>query len=240
MSTIAELEAAIVKNRKDGMRNQQCQFSRTFKVVSILLVFWAVLGANPASASAPDPHRPQKAQGAASLDQILDSLTESAFDHDGLEHSNLAIDQIVQKSNKLIRKAARQRTKEFNSKNPDSPLSHVLGHVILTLTDCNSYLLKLKDLQDDLIAVQASADRSKVDGHETCKDLNLEFKAIGTDLGNLKLSIKKLPLPQKAIADVILWNTMPRVKSVIQRIRRRTLQVGAALNLGSELNLETR
>src|SRR5208283_416118 len=99
---------------------------------------------------------------------------------------------------------------------------------------------KLKDLQDDLIAVQASADGSKVDRHETCKDLNLEFKAIGTDLGNLKLSIKKLPLPQKAIADVILWNTKSRVNSVLQRIRQRTLQVGAALNLGSELNLETR
>jgi len=222
------------------MRNQQCLFSRTFKVVSILLVFWAWVGADPAGASAPDPHRPQKAQGAASLDQILDRLTESAFDHDGLEHSNLAIDQLVQKSNKLIRKAARQRIKEFNSKNPDSPLSHVLGHAISTLTDCNSYLLKLKDLQRDLIAVQASADGSKVDGHETCNDLNLEFKAIGTDLGNLKLSIKELPLPQKAIADVILWDTGSRVNAVLLRIRQRTLQVGAALNLGSELNLETR
>ncbi len=126
------------------MRNQQCQFFGTFKVLSILLVFWAALGVNPANASAPDPHRSQKARGGASLDQILDSLTESAFDQSGLEHSNLAIDQIVQKSNKLIRKAARQRTKEFNSKNPDSPLSNVLGNVILTLTDCNSYLLKLK------------------------------------------------------------------------------------------------
>jgi hypothetical protein len=222
------------------MRDQQCQFSRTFKVACILLVFWAVARANPASASAPDPHRPQEAHGSGSLDQILDSLTESSFNHDGLEHSNLAIDQIVQKSNKLIRKAARQRTKEFNSRNPDSPLSHVLGHAILTLTDCNSYLLKLKDLQDDLIAVEGSAEGSKVDGHETCKDLNLEFKAIATDLGNLKLSIKKLPLPQKAIADVILWDTRSLVNSVLQRIRQRTLQVGAALNLGSELNPEAR
>ena len=60
------------------------------------------------------------------------------------------------------------------------------------------------------------------------------------DLGNLKLSVKKLPLTQKAIADVILWKVMSRVNSVIQKIRQRTLQVGAALNLGSELNLETR
>jgi ribosomal protein L22 len=235
-----ELEAAVVRTRKADMRHQQSQFFRTFKVVSILVVFCGVASANPASASAPDPHRPQKAQGSGSLNQILDSLTESAFNHDGLEHSNLAIDQIVQKSNRLIRKAARQRTKEFNSGNPDSPLSLVLGHVILTLTDCNSYLLKLKGLQDDLIAVEASADRPKVDGHETCKDLNLEFKAVAMDLGNLKLSIKKLPLPQKAIADVILLDTRSRVNSVIQRIRQRTLQVGAALNLGSELDLEAR
>ena len=101
------------------------------------------------------------------------------------------------------------------------------------------YLLKLKDLQDDLIAVRASAGGPAVDGHEACKHLNLKYKAIGMDLGNLKLSVKRLPLPQKAIADVILWKGMSRVNSVIQKIRQRTLQVGAALNLGSELNLET-
>ena len=211
-----------------------------FKLVSLLIVCWAVAGANPASASAPDPHRPQKVRSAPSLDQILDVLTDSAFDRDGLEHSNLAIDQILQKSNKLIRKAERQRTKQFNSGNPDSPLNHLLGHAILTLTDCNCYLLKLKELQDDLIAVQASAGGPKVDGPKTCQDLNLNFKAIGTDLGILKLSIKKLPLTEKVIAEVILWEKSSRLNSVIQRIRHRTLEVGAALNLGSELNLETR
>jgi hypothetical protein len=198
------------------------------------------LAVNPASAAVPDPHRPQKNHGAVSLDQILDTLTESPFDPDGLAHSNLAIDQVVQKSNRLIRRATRQRAKESNSRNPDSPLGHVLGHVILALTDCNSYLLKLKDLQDDLIAIQASADGPKVDERETCKVLNLEFKAIGADLGNLKLSIKKLPLTQKAIADLLLWKTESRVNSALQRIRQRTLHVGAALNLRSELNLETR
>ena len=138
----------------------------------------------------------------------------------------------------MIRKANRQRNKEIHGKNPHSPLSQLLGQAMLTLTDSNSYLLKLKDLQNALIAVQASTDSPKVDTHETCKDLNLEFKAVWTDLGNLKLSVKQLPLQQKAVADVILWETMSKLNSAIHRIRLRTLQIGAALKLESELYLE--
>ena len=207
-------------------------------VISILLVFWAMAGTALARTSAPETNRPTSAQKEASLDQILDNLTKSPLDHEGLDHSNLAIDKIVQKSNKLIRRATRQRNKEINGRNPHSPLGQVLGQAIITLTDSNFYLLKLKDLQNTLIAVQASTDGPKVDPHETCKDLNLEFKAIWTDLGNLKHSIKNLPLQQRAIADVILWDTMARLNSAIQRIRLRTLQIGAALTLGPELDLE--
>jgi len=59
-------------------------------------------------------------------------------------------------------------------------------------------------------------------------------------LTNLKLGIKTLPLGQRAIADVILWDVESRLNSAIHRIRQRTIQIGTALTLQSELDLEPR
>jgi len=183
-------------------------------------------------------HPPPKAQNAASLDQMLDHLTDSALNHEGLDRSNLAIDQVVQKASRLIRKASKERDKEMHGKDPHSPFSRVLGQAILALTDANSYLLKLKELQNALITVPALTGGPAVDTHQTCKDLNRQFRAVLTDLTNLKLLIKTLPLPQRAIADVILWDMGSRLDSAIHRIRLRTIRIGTALALESELNLE--
>jgi hypothetical protein len=83
----------------------------------VFFVLWAIGGTPLADASAPETHRSQRVQDATSLDQILDNLMGSALNPEGLDHSNLAIDQIVQKSNKLIRKASRERNKVINGKN---------------------------------------------------------------------------------------------------------------------------
>jgi len=213
---------------------------RQIPVIGILFVLWAVAGAAQVKTSARETNRPQKAQTAPSLDQILDHLAQSRLNHEGLDQSNLAIDQIMQRADKLMRKADKERNKELNGKDPHSPLSQVLSRVILTLTDASSYLLKLKELQNALIAAQAPAGGPKIDAHATCKDLNLDFKAVRSDLTNLKLGIKTLPLGQRAIADVILWDVESRLNSAIHRIRQRTIQIGTALTLQSELDLEPR
>jgi hypothetical protein len=197
-----------------------------------------MVGAAQVKASPHEANRPQTVQHAASLDQFLDNLTESDLNQDGLAQSNLAIDRIVQKAQRLISKATKERAKQPQGKDALTPLSQVLGQVIDTLTDANAYLLKLKELQKDLMAVQPPADKPKVEAHETCKDLNLKFKAIGMDLKNLKLGIKTLPLPQRTIAEVIMWKVESKLNSAIQRIRLRTLRIGAALALQSELDLE--
>jgi hypothetical protein len=209
-------------------------------MISILLVLAGAAGASQAKPAPDESSRPQKTQKAPTLDQILDNITGSELNHKGLDQSNLAIDQLVQKADALMRKAGKERTNQLNGKEPNSPLSHVLGQAIFALTDAGSYLLKLKELQNALIAVQAPAAVPKADAHQTCKDLNLQFKAIGTDLKNLKLSVKTLPLPQRAIADLIIWDMESKLNSAIQRIRQRTLQVGKALAVESELKLEAR
>jgi len=209
-------------------------------MISILLLLWGAAGVAQAGASANDTNHPPKTQKGPSLDQILDSITGSELNHKGLDQSNLAIDQLVQRADGLMRKAGTERTKELNGKDPNSPVSHVLGQAIFALTDAGSYLLKLKELQTALIAVQAPAAGPNVDTHQTCKDLNLQFKAIGTDLKNLKLSVKTLPLAQRAIANLILWDMESKLDSAIRRIRQRTLQIGKALTLESELKLDAR
>ena len=209
-------------------------------MISILLLLFGAAGVAQAGASVNETNRPPKTQKAPSLDKILDTITGSELNHKGLDQSNVAIDQLVEKADALMRKAGKERTKEMSGKNPNSPLSQVLSQAIFTLTDAGSYLLKLKELQNALIAVQAPAAGPKVDVHQTCKDLNLQFQAIGTDLKNLKLSVKTLPLPQRAIADLIIWDMESKLNSAIQRIRQRTLQIGKALTVDSELKLETR
>ncbi len=99
---------------------------------SVFLVLSGTIGTAHATAAAHEIARPQKAP---SLDQILSVLTDSDLNCEGLDQSNLAIDQIVQKANRLIAKAARQRNKELKGKNPDSPLSKLLSQAIVTLTD---------------------------------------------------------------------------------------------------------
>jgi hypothetical protein len=209
-------------------------------MISILLLLWGAAGMAQAGASANDTNRPPKTQKGPSLDQILDSITGSELNHKGLVQSNLAIDQLVQRADVLMRKAGNERTKELNGKDPNSPVSHVLGQAIFALTDAGSYLLKLKELQDALIAVQAPAAGPNVDIHQICKDLNLQFKAVGTDIKNLKLSVKTLPLAQRTMAELIIWDMQSKLDSAIQKIRQRTLQIGKALTLESELKLETR
>jgi hypothetical protein len=208
-------------------------------LIFLLLVLMAATGAAPAKAPAPQTAPPAKSQKPPTLDQILDNLTKSDLDHEGLRQSNLAIDQLVKKADDLIRKAGKERDKDLSGKNPQSPGSRVLGQVILALTDATSYLQKLKDLQNALVAVRAPAAAPKVDAHQTCKDLNLQFAAVLTDLKNLKQGVKSLSLTQRAIADVIAWEVESRLYSAIERIRQRTIQIGAALNLNSELDLES-
>jgi hypothetical protein len=201
--------------------------------------------AAPARAPAPQTAPAPKTQK-PSVDQILDNLTKSDLDHDGLLQSNLAIDQLVKKANELIHKADKERGKESGAKTPPSPLNQVLGQAILTLTDAIAYLQKLKDLQIALIALRAPATAPaatpatapKVDVHQTCKDLNLQYKALWRDLNKLKLDIKTLPIVQRLIADVILLDVESQLYSAIERIRLRTIQIGAALNLKSELDLK--
>jgi hypothetical protein len=214
---------------------------RQIPMISILFLLLGAAGVAQASAySANQLSRPANPQKSPSLDQILDNITESGLDHQGLDQSNLAIDQLVQKANQLMRNATKERNKELAGKNPNSPASQVLGQAIFTLTNACSYLQELKELQNALIAVQAPAAGAKADAHQICKDLNLQFKAVGTDLSNLKLSIQSLPFPQKIIADLIIWDMQGRLDSAILRIRQRTLQVGKALKLESELPLEAR
>jgi hypothetical protein len=210
---------------------------KRFPIIPILLVLWAVAGVAPAEASQHEINPPPKAQSGSSVDQILNRLTDSALKHEGLDQSNLAIDQIVHEANQLIRKASKERDK-VHRKDAQSPFNQVLGQAILALTDANAYLLKLKELQNALMAVQGLTNGPAVDTHQTCKDLNREFNALLTDLTNLKLSIKTLPLPQRAIADVILWDVGSRLNTAIRRIRLRTIRIGTALSLESELNLK--
>ena len=221
----------------EASRNRR-RVKRQISAIFIVVVLWAGADAAQTATSPHEINRPPKAQTAASLDQILDHLTDSKLNQEGLDQSNLAIDQLVQKANKLIRKAGKARNKELNGKDPQSPLGQVLGEAVLALTDSNAYLLKLKELQNALAAVQALTNGPKVDPHETCQELNLDFQAIGTDLRNLKLGIKTLPLGERAIADVIAWDVESRLNSAIQRIRLRTIRVGKALTLEPELDLE--
>jgi hypothetical protein len=209
-------------------------------VMAALLVSWAVMGADQVGVSAQETQGPKNTQHAASLDQLLDNLTESDLNKDGLDQSNLAIDRMVQKAHKLISKANKERAQQLHGKDARTPLSQVLGQASDTLTDANSYLLKLKELQNALIVAQTAADKPKVDAHETCKDLNLKYKAVGTDLQNLKLGLKTLPWQQRTVADVIAWRVESKLNAAILRIRLRTLQIGAALALRSELDLEAR
>ena len=205
-------------------------------IFSVFLVLSGTMGAAHAKAAA---HEIARSQKAPSLDQILDALTDSGLNYEGLDRSNLAIDQIVQKANRLIAKAARQRNKELKGKNPDSPLSKLLSlQAIVTLTDSNSYLLKLKELQLALIATQSLADGPEIDTDEARKELNVEFDAIWTDLRDLKLGVKTLPLRQRAIVDVFVWDLSSKLYSAIRRIRSSTLQVGTALSLESESDLD--
>jgi hypothetical protein len=206
--------------------------------ISILLVLWAVAGAARANAAARETELPKKTQRGASLEQILDAVTKSELNPDGLDQSNLAIDQIVQRANKLIKKANKVRAKEITGTNAYTPLGQVMGQASLTLSDADSYLLKLKELQSAVLAARGHTGESKVDARETCKDLNVKFKAIWTDLKNLKLGVKTLPLRQRAIADVMLWDMEPKLISAIHKIRQRTLQIGSALTLESELELK--
>jgi hypothetical protein len=211
---------------------------RQIPVISALFAFCAAAVAAPSRAPAHEAHAPAQAQKSPTLDQILDNLTESELNPKGLAQSNLAIDQLAQKAGALMRKAAKQRTNELTGKDTYSPLGQVMGQVVLALTDANAYLDKLKELQNALIASGTPAAGPKVNTHQTCKDLNREFKAVSTDLKNLKLGIKTLPLPQRAIADMILWDMESRLNSAIDRIRQRTIKVGGALTLKSELTLE--
>jgi hypothetical protein len=211
---------------------------RQISVISSLLVLSALAVAAPSRAPAPQTAPPVKTQKPPTLDQILDNITKSDLNHEGLRQSNLAIDQLVKKADDLSRKTAKERDKESSGKDPQPPGSKVLGQAILSLTDATSYLRKLQDLQNALIAVRAPSAAPAANAHQTCKDLNLKFKAISTDLNNLKLGIKTLPLAQRAIADLILWDVESQLNSAIDRIRQRTIQVGSALNLKSELDLK--
>jgi hypothetical protein len=213
---------------------------RQIPVICVAFVLSAMMGAAQAGASTHETDCPPKAQNTATLDQMLDNITGSDLNHKGLDQSNLAIDQLVQRADKLTSKATRERNKEIKRGDLHSPLGQVLDQAVLMLSDSSSYLLKLKELQNALIAAQAAHDGPKVDAHETCKSLNREFKAIWTDLRNLKLGVKKLPFRQRAIADVIEWDVVSRLDSAIHRIQTRTLQVGTALTLDSELHLESR
>lgn len=219
-----------------GMSIRQKSVKHRFCIISALLVLWTGLGATNASTSAQEINRPKKSP---SLDQILNTLTESDLSLEGLDRSNLAIDQIVQKANRLIAKASRQRAKELKGKNPNSPLTKLLSQAIVMLTDSNSYLLELKELQNALIAAQSPANGPDIDPDETFNDLTLEFDAIGTDLRNLKVGVKTLPLRQRAIADVFVWELGSKLYSAIHRIRERTVQVGTALTLESDSDLKT-
>ena len=219
-----------------GMSTNRQPVKNRFLIISALLLLWTGLGVANASTSPQEINRPRKSP---SLDQILNTLTESDLSHEGLDQSNLAIDQIVQKANRLIAKASRQRAKELKGKTPNSPLSKLLAQAIVMLTDSNSYLLKLKELQNALVAAQSPADEADIDPDETFKDLTLEFDAIGTDLRNLKLSVKTLPLRERAIVDVFVWELGSKLYSAIHRIRERTVQVGTALALEADSDLET-
>jgi hypothetical protein len=209
-------------------------------LLSLLFALATVAGAASAPAKEPAPQTapPAKSQKPPTLDQILDNLTKSDVDHEGLHRSNLAIDQLIKKADDLMRKAAKERDKDLSGKTSQSPGTRVLGQVILALTDATAFLQKLKDLQNALVAVRAPAAAPKVDAHQTYKDLNLQFAAVLTDLKNLKLGVKSLSFTQRAIADVIAWDVESRLYSAIERIRLRTIQIGAALNLNSELDLE--
>ena len=160
------------------------------------------------------------------------------MNQEGLNQSNLAIDQIVQRANKLIGKTNRERTKEVKGNGTNSALGQVLGQASLTLTDAESYLLKLKELQKAVVVVQAHGVGTNVGARETCKDLSLKYKAIWTDLKNLKVAIQALPWRQRVVADVMVWKIEPTLIAAIQKIRQRTIQVGTALTLESELDLK--
>ncbi len=97
-------------------------------------------------------------------------------------------------------------------------------------------MLKLKELQLALIANQSLADGPEIDTDEARKDLNAEFDAIWTDLRDLKLGVKTFA--QRAIVDVFVWDLSSKLYSAIRRIRLRTLQVGTALSLESESDLD--
>jgi hypothetical protein len=219
-----------------GMSINRKSVRNRFLIISALLVLWTGISVANASTSPQEINRPRKSP---SLDQILNTLTESDLSHEGLDQSNLAIDQIVQKANRLIAKASRQRAKELKGKNPNSPLNNLLAEAIVMLTDSNSYLLKLKELQNALIEAQSPASDSEIDPDQTFKDLTLEFDTIGTDLRHLKVGVKTLPLRQRAIADVFVWELGSKLYSAIHRIRERTVQVGTALALESDSDLET-
>jgi hypothetical protein len=210
---------------------------RQIPILAILLVLCLGMTGAYAGSSSNELTRPQKPP---SLDKILDTLTDTDLDREGLDQSNIAIDQFVQRSNRLIGKASKQRSKELKGKNSDSPLSKLLGQAIVALTDSNSYLLKLKELQKTLIAVQSPADRPDIDPGEARKDLDLHYKAFRTDLQNLKLGVRTLPLGQRAIVDVLILDMGSKLNSAIQRIQRRALQVGMALTLESETDLNAR
>ena len=113
-------------------------------LISLLLVLTTVAGAAPAKAPLPQTAPPAKSQKPPTLDQILDNLTKADLNHDGLNQSNLAIDQLVKKAGDLSRKVGKERDKGLSSKNPQLPASQVLGQLILALTDAASYLQKLK------------------------------------------------------------------------------------------------
>jgi hypothetical protein len=209
-------------------------------MISIFIALWAVAGVALAAVAVQEGKPPAKGAKAVSLDQILDRLADSTMDRTGLGQSNDAIDQLVERSNKLMRKAANERDKKMQGSDPHPALGQVLGQMILALTDANAYLLKLKELQSALMAGAAAGRGRAVDTHQICRDLNREFKAVWTDLTNLKLAVKTLPLAQRAIADVILWEAQSRLHSAIHRIRLRTIRVGAALALEADLDLEAR
>jgi hypothetical protein len=206
--------------------------------VALLLVWCVSAVAARAGVVSHETKRANGDQHGPTLDRILDTVTESPLNQEGLDQSNVAIDQIVRRANRLIGKTNRERAKENNGSGTNSPLGQVLGQASLTLTDADGYLLKLKELQKAAVATQTGGIEAKEDAREMCKDLSLKYKAIWTDLKNLKVAIKTLPWRQRVLADFMVWKMEPTLISAIQKIRQRTIQVGTALTLEAELDLK--